>query len=149
MMSPIKPPTHQILDLSRARDWVKYSDESKSRCSFIGDKLTHSFFKSQYMMPEVRLGQIAPNHRLPTGILLLLLLSTRLNSGESPGNMLGICYDFTICLPYLDRPHFFLTNPRCHNDIIMTSPLHHYDLTFTYDLTMTSLPEHYKYALIL
>ena len=37
------------------------------------------------------------------------------------------------CLPYLDRPHFFFMNPRCHNDIIMTSlppmtsPLHHYD----------------------
>ena len=90
MMSPIKPLTHQILDLSRAHDWVKYSDESKSRRSFIGDKLTHSFFKSRYMMPEVRLGQIAPNHQLPTGILLLLLLSTRPNLGESPGNMLGI-----------------------------------------------------------
>ena len=61
MMPPIKPPIHQILDLSRACDWVKYSDESKSRCSFTGDKLTHSFFKSQYMVPEVRLGQIAPN----------------------------------------------------------------------------------------
>ena len=53
MMSPIKPPTHQILDLSRACDWVKYSDESKSRRSFIGDKLSHSFFKSRYMMPGV------------------------------------------------------------------------------------------------
>ena len=44
------------------------------------------------------------------------------------------CYDFIPCLPYLDRPHFFFTNHRCHNDITMTSsphmtsPLLHYDI---------------------
>ena len=57
-------------------------------------------------------------------------------NNNAPNNFLhqwlsGICYDFYLCLPYLDLPYFFFTNPRCHNDIIMTS--------FTYDITPTSL----------
>ena len=44
------------------------------------------------------------------------------------------CYDFYLCLPYLDLPHFFLLKPLMsywhHYDIItpITPPLLHYDL---------------------
>ena len=64
------------------------------------------------------------------------------------------CYNSILCLPYLDRPHFFFMNPQCHHDITMTSSPN-YDITMTsllhYDLIhlpMTSSSEHYKYSSI-
>ena len=69
-------------------------------------------------------------------------------------NITPCCYDFYLCIPYLDSPYFFFVNPWRHTDVIMTS--------LTYDIILTSLwphftplystttssSEHYKYSSI-
>ena len=45
------------------------------------------------------------------------------------------CYNFILCLPYLDRPHFFSYEPPM-------SSWHHYDIALHYDLIPTPLWHH-------